>query len=80
MFSAQHSAAMERAMPAEDGFVCTCESRFIMRYVPSHDGAAHDRVRLRILQQRWVRIGTIIGTDLTSENSEWRDVPLVEES
>lgn len=57
--------------------VNTNELRFVLRYVdmPGKPGVA---TGVRILQQRWVRIGTMRSEELTAENSEWRDVPLVE--
>lgn len=68
-------------MPANDGFVCTCESQFVGRKFPTGDlTAGPETVRIvRILQQRWVRVGTMSGDPLTETNSEWRDVPYVEE-
>jgi hypothetical protein len=71
------------AMPA---MVNTNELRFIERFPPQPlAGTANGDINViglqrkqRILQQRWVVIGTLIGDELTPENSEWRDVPLVE--
>lgn len=51
----------------------TIELRFIIRSL------GVGLIPLRILQQRWVRIGTLHSEELTDKNSEWRDVPLVEE-
>lgn len=74
-------------MPA-DGYVNTNQLRFIERLPPppSPVGTANGDFnavylsrKQRILQQRWVRVGTMWNADLTPENSEWRDVPLVEE-
>lgn len=72
-------------MPAET-HVATAELRFIERLPPHHlAGTANGDVnavylsrKLRILQQRWVKIGTMWGA-IDDTNSEWRDVPLVEE-
>lgn len=67
----------------------TNELRFIERLpeprprVGTSDGdvnAVYLSRKLRILQQRWVLTGTLMGDDLTDKNSEWRDVPLVEEA
>jgi len=69
-------------MPAGNLFA-TAELRFVMRHsplVPSTGNSDVNLVRsLRILQQRWVVIGTMWGAEFTDENSEWRDVPLVNE-
>lgn len=62
-------------MPASDDLTPTFYLRFIKR--PGF-GQPPQTSRF-ILQQRWVRIGTPAWSDLTPENSEWRDVPLVEE-
>lgn len=67
-------------MPA-DGFVCTNELRFVNRLVEEpirgNEHLANARAR-HILQQLWVVAGTMFGDELNSENSEWRDVPLVD--
>lgn len=75
-------------MPAEDGqsshatptsdFVVTPELQFVERGIPDpeHGASGVHRV-VRILQQRWVRVGALPWEPLTDENSEWRDVPCV---
>lgn len=73
-------------MPAD--MVNTNELRFIERVPPPRSpvGTSNGDVNAvylgriqRILQQRWVVVGTMQNAELTAENSEWRDVPLVEE-
>jgi hypothetical protein len=64
-------------MPA-DGYVALPDLRFVTRMLPRPGAPGDILYGTRILQQRWVRAGTMWG-DLTPENSEWRDVPLVEE-
>ena len=58
-------------------FVNTNELRFVTRYVPVQ-GKDYSEGR-RILQQRWVKVGTLHSAPLTADNSEWRDVPLGED-
>ena len=58
-------------MPAET-MVNTNELRFIARVDPLDSNHV-----TRILQQRWIVVGTLFRYPLTDENSEWRDVPLV---
>lgn len=62
-------------MPAES-MVNTNELRFVRRRLETPTPQIGYRF---ILQQRWVVIGTERTAELTDENSEWRDVPLVEE-
>ena len=74
-------------MPAFDTMVNTNELRFIERLPPppSPVGTSNADVnavyigrKQRILQQRWVVVGTMRDAPLTDKHSEWRDVPLVE--
>jgi len=69
-------------MPAET-MVNTNELRFVERPQKLRPGTGDSDInvvyKLRILQQRWVVIGTSFGDAFTDKNSEWRDVPLVSE-
>ena len=68
-------------MPAEN-MVNSNELRFVERAQKLRPGTSNSDVNVvykpRILQQRWVLIGTWRHEILTDKNSEWRDVPLVE--
>lgn len=64
-------ALVNRLASEPDLFVNTNELRFIERAIGAMRAA-------RILQQRWVLIGTAFGDALTDKNSQWRDVPLVD--
>jgi len=67
-------------MPAET-MVNTNELRFVERPQKLRPGTGDSDInvvyKLRILQQRWVVMGTLFHDPLTDKNSEWRDVPLV---
>lgn len=56
-----------------DNMVNTNEMRWFVRHVPGV------QTGVKVLQQRWVVVGTMHG-DLTDANSEWRDVPTVDEA
>ena len=58
-------------------WVNTNELRFVQRYITMSGYLPHGR---NILQQRWVKVGTLHSAPLTPDNSEWRDVPLVVEN
>jgi len=66
-------------MPAET-MVNTNELRFVERPQTLRPGTGDSDInvvyKLRILQQRWVLIGTSFNDPLTDKNSEWRDIPL----
>lgn len=56
-----------------DGYVPTCELRFVEREAFVYCGAYVVKVaRKQILQQKWV-------SAYVGEDDQWRDVPVVEE-
>lgn len=71
-----------------DGWINTNELRRFRRAVPLLYLKGEDKILAPhqltppepVLQQRWVLVGTAFSDELTDKNSEWRDVPLVEEA
>ena len=63
---------------ASPHYVATPELRFVRRAISDPSLVTGNARVARILQQRWVLIGTLWNEMLNSNNSEWRDVPLVE--